>query len=165
MSVKATSLRYGIILKDYPEALRVRISQKFTVEFEKGILTVIALYHPIASSSCADAFKPVTHCPVQLIVNGCVERQQACEIYSEVTEVRVIVTVQIDEPDIEIAGAGVTVKEEAEAVVFVHESVVVRFHSVCLSYCEGEAVAQATACTCDLPKNRALYTAPSPFAP
>ena len=119
------------ISKDNPVALRVRISQKFAVEFEQRILTVIALYHPIASFSCADAFKPVTHCAVQLVIDGCEKWQQACEIYSEVSEVRVILIAKIDETDIEIAGTDIAVKEEAEAVVLVHEVVIVRFHRVC----------------------------------
>ena len=130
MSVKATSLRYGIILKDYPEALRVRISQKFTVKFEKGILAVIALYHSIASSSCADAFKPVTHCPIQLIVNGCAERQQDYDIYGEVAEIWVIIIVQIDESDIQVPRADIAVEEESKVIVLVHVVICVRFHSV-----------------------------------
>ena len=118
------------ISKDNPVALRVRISQKFTVEFEQGILTVIAPYHLITNSSCADAFKPVTHRTVKLVIDGCVKRQQGCEIYSEVTEVRVIVTVQINQPYIEIASTDIAVVEESESVIFVHEVVCVRFHRV-----------------------------------
>ena len=111
------------IAKDNPVALRVCISQKFAVKFEQRILTVIAPYHPIAVPACPDPLKPVTHCIVQLVINGCVERQQASEIYSEVAEVRVILIVQIDEPDIEIASVYIAVKEEAEVVILVHEVV------------------------------------------
>ena len=112
------------------KALWICFLQELRIKLEKGILAVITLHFAITSSSSADPLEPVAHRTVQLVIDGCVKRQQACEIYSEVTEVRVIIIVQIDEPDIEIASASVTAKEEAETVICIHEMILVRFHCV-----------------------------------
>ena len=96
--------------------------QKFRIELEQWILAKINMNLLTAGFSCSDPLKPVTKTFVQRVIYSSCERQQVCDIDSQVIEVWVILIVQVDEPDIQVACADIAVEKESEVIVLVRKS-------------------------------------------
>ena len=90
----------GRPVEDNCIALWIRILHEFRIKLEQWILAIIKLHLLTAGFSCSDPLKPVAKAFVQRVINSNCERQQVCDIDSQVIEVWVILIVQIGETNI-----------------------------------------------------------------
>ena len=107
--------------KQFFKALRIGLLQELWIELEHRILTVITPHFVVIGFTRADALKPVSNIRIELIVNdGCIW-QQDHDVDGKVSEIWILLILEVNEPDIQVAIECIAAKVEAERVVFVHE--------------------------------------------